>query len=147
MSQKDKECGVSIWQPDSFEWNSNFFHSKGCGRFVWRATPCIIGAPKSWWLGLSNEVYNFSVAQLALEITGVKVERSKKDPVLLSKSSFFFDRSNLTPVISRTNYVSELLYTSLESPNIQLFGAPMIEGVALQTNQPHPFLWKKFEFQ
>ena len=85
---------------------------------------------KSWILGLSNEVYNFSVAQVALEITGVKVERSKKDPVLLSKSSFFFDRSTLTPVISRTNYVSELLYTSLESPNIQLFGTGKIWGMA-----------------
>ena len=31
------------------------------------------------------------------------------------------------------------VYTSLESPNIQLFGAPMIQGVALQTNLPHPF--------
>ena len=26
MSQKDKEGGVSIWQPESLEWNSNFFH-------------------------------------------------------------------------------------------------------------------------
>ena len=76
---------------------------------------------------------------MVLDIRAVKVEQSKKDPVLLSKSSFFFDRSTLTAVISRTNYVSELLYTSLESPNIQLFGAPMIQGVALQTNLPHPF--------
>ena len=76
---------------------------------------------------------------MAQDIQAVKVERSKKDPVLLSKSSFFFDRSNLTAIISRTNYVSELLYTLLESPNIQLFGAPMIQGVALQTNLPHPF--------
>ena len=68
---------------------------------------------------------------MVLDIRAVKVEQLKKDPVLLSKSSFFFDRSTLTPVISRTNYVSELLYTSLESPNMQLFGAPMIQGVAL----------------
>ncbi len=51
----------------------------------------------------------------------------------------FSKRSTLTALISRTNYDPELLYTSLESPNMQLFGAPMIEGVTLQTNLPHPF--------
>ena len=76
---------------------------------------------------------------MVLDIQAVKVEQSKKDPVLLSKSSFFSKRSTLTALISRTNYDPELLYTSLESPNMQLFGAPMIEGVALQTNLPHPF--------
>ena len=57
---------------------------------------------------------------MVLDITAVKVERLKKKLDLLSKTGSFFDRSTLTPVISRANYVSELLYTSLESPNIQL---------------------------
>ena len=35
---------------------------------------------------LTTPLYNFSVAQVALEITDVKVERSKKRPNLLSKS-------------------------------------------------------------
>ena len=51
-----------------------------------RAMPHVFRPRKSWILGLSNEVYNFSVAQVALEITGIKVERSKKWPDLLSKS-------------------------------------------------------------
>ena len=87
-----------------------------------RATPLVNRVSKCWMLGLSNEVYNFSVAQVALEITGVKVEQSKKDPILLSKSSFFFDRSTLTPVISRTTCATEKSYISLESPHFQLFG-------------------------
>ena len=76
---------------------------------------------------------------MVLDIRAVKVERSKKDPVLLSKSSFFFKRSTLTAVISRTNYVPELLYTSLESPNKQLLefeikiGRGIILGVATPT--------------
>ena len=61
-------------------------HSNGPGCFVKGATPHVFGPPKSWILGLSNEVYNFSVAQVALEITGIKVERSKKRSDLLSKS-------------------------------------------------------------
>ena len=76
---------------------------------------------------------------MVLDITAVKVERLKKKLDLLSKTGSFFDRSTLTAIISSTNYVTELLYTSLESPNMQLFGAPMIDYVALQTNLPHPF--------
>ena len=57
---------------------------------------------------------------MVLDIRAVKVERLKKDPVLLSKSSFFSKSSILTALISRTNYDPELLYTSLESPNMQL---------------------------
>ena len=51
-----------------------------------RATPFVNKDSKSWISGLSNEVYNFSVAQVVLEITAVKVEQSKKSPILLSKS-------------------------------------------------------------
>ena len=51
-----------------------------------RATPFVNKDSISWISGLSNEVYNFSVAQVVLEITAVKVERSKKKPILLSKS-------------------------------------------------------------
>ena len=59
---------------------------------------------------------------MALEIIGVKVERSKKKLDLLSKTGSFFDHSTLTPVISRATYATEKLNTSLESPNYQLFG-------------------------
>ena len=45
------------------------------------ATPYVDKVSQSWILGLSNEVYNFSVAQVALEITGIKVEQSKKGPI------------------------------------------------------------------
>ena len=58
---------------------------------------------------------------MVLEITGVKVEQLKKKLDLLSKTGSFFDRSTLTPVISRATYAREKLYTSLESPNYQLF--------------------------
>ena len=68
---------------------------------------------------------------MVLDIRDVKVERLEKKLDLLSKTGSFFDCSTLTARISRTIYVPELLYTSLESPNMQLFGAPMIEGVAL----------------
>ena len=78
-------------------------------------------AHKSLVSGLSNEVYNVSVQQLVLEIRAVKVERSKKKPVLLRKSGFFFDRSTLTARISRTSCRTETLYTSFKSPNLQLF--------------------------
>ena len=61
------------------------FHSSDSGCFVGRATPHIDKDSERWISGLSNEVYNFSVAQVALEITGIKVERSKKRPDLLSK--------------------------------------------------------------
>ena len=66
-----------------------------------------------------------------MDIRAVKVEGLKKKLDLLSKTGSFFDCSSLTARISRTIYVPELLYTSLESPNVQLFGAPMIECVAL----------------
>ena len=76
---------------------------------------------------------------MVLDIRAVKVERLEKKLDLLSKTGSFFDRSTLTARISRTIYVPDLSYTSLESPNMQLIGAPMIEGVVLQTNLPHPF--------
>ena len=38
-----------------FEWNSNFFHSKGCGCFVWAATSLISRAPNRCILGLSYD--------------------------------------------------------------------------------------------
>ena len=59
---------------------------------------------------------------MVLDITGVKVERSKKKLDLLSKMGSFFDCSTLTPVISRATCGAEKLYTSLESPKYQLFG-------------------------
>ena len=59
---------------------------------------------------------------MALEITDIKVEQSKIKLDLLSKTGSFFNRSTLTPVISRATYATEKLYTSLESPNYQRFG-------------------------
>ena len=76
---------------------------------------------------------------MVLDIRDMKVERLEKKLDLLSKTGSFFDRSTLRARTSRTIYVPEFIYTSLESPNMQFFGAPMIEGVALQTNLPHPF--------
>ena len=73
---------------------------------------------------------------MVLDIRAVKVERSKKDPVLLSKSSFFSKRSTLTALISRINYDPELLYTSLESPNMQLQESEIKLGVALSRRLP-----------
>ena len=82
---KDIGCGSSIKALTPILMNSYEFHSNRPGCFVIKATPYVFKPPKSWYLGLSNEVYNFSVAQVALEITGIKVERSKKRPDLLSK--------------------------------------------------------------
>ena len=62
------------------------FHSKGRDRFDGRATPLVDRVSESCISGLSKDVYNFSVAQVFREITAVKVERSKKKLVLLSKS-------------------------------------------------------------
>ena len=59
---------------------------------------------------------------MVLDIRDVKVERLEKKLDLLSKTGSFFDRSTLTPVISRATCATEKLYTSLESPNYQLFG-------------------------
>ena len=68
------------------------------------------------------QIHNVSLVQVIQEIQAVKVEQSKKKLNLLSKTGSFFDRSTLTPVISRATYATEKLYTSLESPNIQFFG-------------------------
>ena len=62
------------------------FHSKGRDGFDGRATPLVDRVSESCISGLSKDVYNFSVAQVFREITAVKVERSKKKLVLLSKS-------------------------------------------------------------
>ena len=43
-----------------------------------RTTPFVDKDSKSWSSGLSNEVYNFFVAHVVLEITAVKVEQLKK---------------------------------------------------------------------
>jgi hypothetical protein len=62
------------------------FHSKGRGRFFRRATPLVDRDSESCISGLSKELYSCSVAQVALELTAGKVERSKKESALLSKS-------------------------------------------------------------
>ena len=49
-------------------------------------------------------------------------------------------------VISRTTCATDKLYTSLESLVIQLSESLSIKGVALLTNPPRLFEWKKFEF-
>ena len=49
-------------------------------------------------------------------------------------------------VISRTTCATDKLYTSLESLVIQLSESLSIKGVALFTNPPRLFEWKKFEF-
>ena len=61
------------------------FHSKGRDRFDGRATPLVDRDSESCIPGLSKEVYNFAAAQGVLEITAVKVERSEKKAILLSK--------------------------------------------------------------
>ena len=48
-------------------------HSNGLGCFIIKATPYVFKPPKSWILGLSNEVYNFSVAHVVLDIRAIKV--------------------------------------------------------------------------
>ena len=58
---------------------------------------------------------------------------------LLSKLGLFLDRSTLMSVISRATCATEKLYTSLESPHIQLFGGLKTWGVALQSKHPRPF--------
>ena len=58
----------------------------GVGALIEEPRPMSLDLQKSWILRLSNEVYNFSVAQVALERTGTKVERSKKRLDLHSKS-------------------------------------------------------------
>ena len=98
----------------------DLFLLKGAWPLYELATPPELLAHKNCISGLSNEVYNVSVQQLVLEIRAVKVERSKKKPVLLRKSGFFFDRSTLTARISRTSCRTETLYTSFESPDTQL---------------------------
>ena len=74
--------GSSIKAPTPILMNLYEFHLNRPGCFVIKATPYVFKRPKSRILGLSNEVYNFSVAQVALEITDIKIERSD----LLSKS-------------------------------------------------------------
>ena len=49
------------------------------------AMPIVDKVSKNCISGLSKEVYSFSVAQVFLEITAVKVEQSKKKLILLSK--------------------------------------------------------------
>ena len=94
------------------------------------ATPPVLLADRNWVSGLSNEIYNVSEGQVTLEIRAVKVERSKKKPVLLRKSWFFFDRSSFTARIFWRPYVTDKLYTSLKSPNIQLLWARRTKDVA-----------------
>ena len=76
---------------------------------------------------------------MVLDIRAVKVERLEKKLDLLRKTGSFFDCSTLPAVISRTSYVTELLYTSLESPNMQLFGGLKTWGVALKAKQASLF--------
>ena len=59
---------------------------------------------------------------MVLDIRDVKVERLEKKLDLLSKMGSFYDCSTLMPVISRATCATVKLYTSLESPNYQLFG-------------------------
>ena len=100
----------------------DLFLLKGAWPLYELATPPELLAHKNCISGLSNEIHNVSLVQVILEIQAVKVERSKKKLNLLSKTGSFFDRSTLTPVISRATCATEKLYTSLESPNYQLFG-------------------------
>ena len=65
--------GSSIKAAKPILMNSIEFHSNGRHAFVWKATPYIFKVPKSWILGLSNEVYNLSVAQVVREITAIEV--------------------------------------------------------------------------
>ena len=67
---KDMGRGSSIKAPTPILMNSYEFHLNRLGCFVLKATPYVFKRPKSWILGLSNEVYYFSVAQILLEIFG-----------------------------------------------------------------------------
>ena len=60
----DMGRGSSIKAPTPILMNSYEFHSNWPGCFVVKATQYVFKPPKSWILGLSNEVYNFSVAQV-----------------------------------------------------------------------------------
>ena len=117
----------------------DLFLLKGAWPLYELATPPELLAHKNCISGLSNEIHNVSLVQVILEIQAVKVERLKKKLNLLSKTGSFFDCSTLMARISRTIYVPELLYTSLESPNMQLFGGLKTWGVALQSKQASPF--------
>ena len=59
---------------------------------------------------------------------------------------FLFEFRHFWAIFSKSTQNSEILYTSLESPNIQLLESLSTKGVALPTNLPRPFKWKKFEF-
>ena len=50
------------------------------------------------------------------------------------------------PVISRATCATEKSYTSLESPNIQLFGGLKTYCVAFITKQPGLLEWNSYEF-
>ena len=56
--------GSSIKAPTPVLMNLYVFHSNRPGCFGIKAMPYVFKLPNSWILGLSNEVYNFSVAQL-----------------------------------------------------------------------------------
>ena len=51
----------------------DLFSLKGRGGFVRRARPLVDRASKCWMLGLSNEVYDFSVLHVVLDIRDIKV--------------------------------------------------------------------------
>ena len=138
------------------------FHSKGRDGFVRSAMPIVDKVSKSCISGLSKEVYNFSVAQVFLEITAVKVERSKKKLILLSKSQknwkfklwwllypepHVLQRSNI-PHPKALSSSFQNLYRQRAWPFQQIRHAPLNEksmsfiqrGVTIFWGWPHPML-------
>ena len=67
-------------------------------------------------LGLSFEVYNYFVGQLAKKLRAVKVRSVKKTSILLIKSHLFFTLWTLTARNFWASWLVEELYTSKESP-------------------------------
>ena len=89
--------------------------------------------------------YNFSVAQLALEITDIKVERSKKRPDLLSKSQKNENSNFDCSYIQNHMHYREVIYL-IGKPLFSAFWRSKDMGRGSSIKAPTPILMNSYEF-